>query len=44
MQVELARSLLGSLGWRPLNERLHRLQELTPELDAQNVPPILQVE
>jgi len=44
MQAELAHSRLGSLGWRTLNERLHQLRELTPELDAQQVPPILQID
>jgi len=44
MQAELAHSRVGSLGWRTLNERLHQLRELTPDLDAQHVPPILQID
>lgn len=44
MQAELAHSRIGSLGWRTLNERLHQLRELTPDLDAQQVPPILQLD
>jgi hypothetical protein len=44
MQAELTPSRLGGLGWRTLNERLQQLRELTPELDAQDVPPILQLD
>ena len=44
MQAELTHSRLGGLGWRTLNERLHQLRELTPTLDAQDVPPILQID
>lgn len=32
------------MGWRTLNERLHQLRELPPELDAHNLPPILQLD
>ena len=44
MQAELAHSRLGGLGWRTLNARLHQLRELPPELDALDVPPILQID
>jgi hypothetical protein len=44
MQAELAHSRLGGLGRRTLMERLHQLRELTPELDPQQVPPILQID
>lgn len=44
MQAELAHSRVGSLGWRTLNERLHQLRELTPDLDAHNALPILQLD
>jgi len=44
MQAELAHSRLGGLGRRTLNERLYQLRELTPELDPQDVPPILQID
>jgi transposase-like protein len=44
MQAELAHSAVGRLGLRILNERLHQLRELTPDLDATQVPPILQID
>jgi hypothetical protein len=44
MQGELAHSAVGRLGLRTLNERLHQLQDLTPELDPTAVPPILQID
>jgi transposase-like protein len=44
MQAELAHSAVGRLGLRTINERLHQLQELTPDLDADQVPPILQID
>jgi hypothetical protein len=44
MQAELAHSAVGQLGLRTINERLHQLQELTPDLDATQVPPILQID
>jgi transposase-like protein len=44
MQAELAHSRVGSLGWRTLNARLHQVRELTPDLDASQVPPILQLD
>ena len=44
MQTELAQSAVGALGLRTINERLHQLQELTPELAATDVPPVLQID
>jgi putative transposase len=44
MQAELAHSAVGRLGLRTINERLHQLQELTPDLADQPVPPILQID
>ena len=44
MQAELAHSAVGRLGLRTLNKRLHQLRELTPDLDATQVPPILQID
>jgi len=44
MQAELAHSAVGRLGLRTINERLHQLGELTPDLDATQVPPILQID
>jgi len=44
MQAELAHSAVGRLGLRTINERLHQLQELTPDLDVHQVPPILQID
>jgi transposase-like protein len=44
MQAELAHSAVGKLGLRTINERLHQLQELTPDLAASQVPPILQID
>jgi len=44
MQAELAHSAVGRLGLRTTNERLHQLGELTPDLDATQVPRILQID
>jgi hypothetical protein len=44
MQAELAHSTVGRLGLRTINERLHQLGELTPDPDATQVPPILQID
>lgn len=44
MQAELAHSAIGRLGLRTINERLHQLQELTPDLEDSQVPPILQID
>jgi hypothetical protein len=44
MQAELAHSAVGRLGLRTINERLHQLQELTPDLEVSQVPPILQID
>jgi hypothetical protein len=44
MAKELARTYIGPLGLRTLNERLHQLQELTPDLDEVATPPVLQVD
>ena len=44
MRAELTHSRLGPLGLRTLMERLHDLQALTPDLDASQVPPILQID
>jgi hypothetical protein len=44
MQAELAHSAVGPLGLRTINERLHQLCELTPDLDANQVPPTLQID
>jgi hypothetical protein len=44
MQAALAHSAVGELGLRTINERLHQLQELTPDLAADPVPPILQID
>ncbi len=44
MQAELAHSAVGPLGLRTINERLHQLQELTPDLEVSQVPPILQID
>ncbi|MEI6502078.1 MAG: transposase, partial [Armatimonadota bacterium] len=44
MQAELTHSRLGGLGQRTLMERLHDLQALTPDLDASQGPPLLQVD
>lgn len=44
MQAELAHSAVGPLGLRTINERLHQLQALAPDLDADQVPPILQID
>jgi hypothetical protein len=44
VQAELAHSAVGPLGLRTINERLHQLQELTPDLAADQVPPILQID
>jgi hypothetical protein len=44
MQAELAHSAVGQLGLRTINERLHQLQDLTPDLEGSQVPPILQID
>ncbi len=44
MQAELAHGFVGPLGLRTLTERLHQLQDLTPELESPEVPPIVQVD
>jgi hypothetical protein len=44
MAKELAHTYIGPLGLRTLNERLHQLQELTPDLDEVATPPVLQVD
>jgi hypothetical protein len=44
MQAELAHSAVGALGLRTINERLHQLRELTPDLESSQVPPILQID
>jgi transposase-like protein len=44
MQAELAHSRLGGLGRRTLMQRLYQLRELTPDLDPQEVPPIVQID
>jgi hypothetical protein len=44
MQRELAHSAVGPLGLRTINQRLHDLQALTPDLDAGQVPPILEID
>lgn len=44
MAKELERSYIGPLGLRTLNERLHQLQALTPDLEAGDTPPVIQVD
>lgn len=44
MQRELAHWHIGPLALRTLNQRLHQLSDLDPDRDAEDVPPILQVD
>jgi hypothetical protein len=44
MAKELSHSYIGPLGLRTLNERLHQLQELTPDLATVETPPIIQLD
>ncbi len=44
MRHELAYTYIGELALRTLNRRLHDLQALTPEMDAQDVPPIVELD
>lgn len=44
MQAELGHSAIGHLGLRTINERLHQLRGLTPDLEPTQVPPILQID
>ena len=44
MRAELAHMSIGPLALRTLNERLHHLATLDPNREAQDVPPILQVD
>jgi hypothetical protein len=41
---ELKHSYVGPLGLRTLNERLHQLRELTPDLETVETPPIIQLD
>jgi hypothetical protein len=41
---ELNHSYIGPLGLRTLNERLHQLRELTPDLETVETPPIVQLD
>jgi len=44
MRTELTHMSIGPLALRTLNERLHQLATLDPYREAQDVPPILQVD
>jgi endogenous inhibitor of DNA gyrase (YacG/DUF329 family) len=44
MQRELAHSYIGVLGQRTLLQRLHQLQNLTPDADEHPTPSILQLD
>jgi hypothetical protein len=44
MRRELERLHIGPLSLRTLNQRLHQLVHLDPDRDAEDVPPILQVD
>lgn len=44
MRRELEHLHIGPLALRTLNQRLHQLVDLDPDLDAEDVPPILQVD
>jgi hypothetical protein len=44
MRQELAHTYIGPLGLRTLNERLHQLRSLTPDLATLQTSPILQVD
>lgn len=44
MRQELAHTDIGPLGLRTLNERLHQLRSLTPDLETVQAPPIVQVD
>ncbi len=44
MRCELAHTHIGLLSLRTLNVRLHQLQALTPDVDAADVPPVIQVD
>jgi hypothetical protein len=44
MRQELAHTYMGPLALRTLNERLHQLAALDPNREAEDVPPVLQVD
>jgi len=44
MRRELAHAYIGPLGLRTLNERLHQLRTLTPDLETLEAPPVLEVD
>ncbi len=44
MQQELAHSYIGPLALRTLTQRLHQLAALTPDLDAQAIPPVVELD
>jgi hypothetical protein len=44
MRRELAHTYIGPLGLRTLNERLHQLRSLKPDLETLQTPPIVQVD
>jgi hypothetical protein len=44
MRKELEQVHIGPLALRTLNKRLHQLQDLDPNREAEDVPPILQVD
>jgi len=44
IQRELEHSYIGPLALRTLNQRLHGLQALSPEVDEQDIPPVIQVD
>ncbi len=44
MAKELSHSYIGPLGLRTLNERLHQLRELKPDLETVETPPIIQLD
>jgi len=44
MRKELAHMCIGPLALRTLNERLHQLATLDPHREAEDVPPILQID
>lgn len=44
MAGELAHTYIGPLALRTLNERLHQLQELTPDLATVETPPVVQLD
>lgn len=44
MRRELAHTYIGPLGLRTLNERLHQLRSLAPDLETVQTPPIVQVD